>query len=517
MRMFLAVFAGLLAIGTTAPWWGRSSTVAPGTPVIAVQPQRNLDPLLAASLDELRLLEALYEPLTRIAVPGLAVEPALATSWDVADDGLGWTFHLRTDARWSDGRPVTADQAVEGIERHRRQGSAVVSALSAVRAVRALDEHTLCIELSRPEPALAAMLALAPFAPAPPGLGDAPGAWADPTRFIGNGPFICAAHHPRHHLDLVPNPHYRGNHPAHSPIRLLIVPDATTAVRLYLDGAVDALLRLTPDTLADLRRVAQPGISQAPGWGIELYRLRALATDGRDAAILDGDLRRALARSVDRETLAREVLGGTVAPASTLVPPGPARALGYEPPIDELRYDLLRARQDLEAARRHLTAVPELELLLTAGSPERRRVAEHLADRWQRDLGVPVTVRTVPDTAFASRVQAVDYDLARGSILGDYLDPAYFLRCFRTGDGMNRTGFADAGFEQRLQAAESATTDRWQRLAEAERALLHQVPAIPLYQVNCTFLVRPGLGGIGANGLELVHLDEVHRMKHEDR
>ena len=318
---------------------------------------------------------------------------------------------------------------------------------------------------------------------------------------------ICDQVAPRHHLDLVPSPTYRGPAQAKGTVRLLIVDDAGTSVRLYLDGRVDAVLRLNADTIGDLRRVASPDLQSTGSWGTELYRLRVAAY--ADRLLIPLEVRRALARSVDRAALVHELLHDNGAPATTLVP-RTAEQLGYQAPSTVLAYDMAAARRDLATyASESNQVIPPIELLVPSNQPERLRIAEWLCDRWQRDLGISVQVAAVPANLAQSRVKARDYDLARGSVIGDYLDPAYFLYCFQTNSGMNRTGFSDPAYDALLLSAEVDPDQRLAVLAQAETRLLESAPIIPLFHYACAFLVTPSLKGINANALEQVRYFEI--------
>lgn len=503
MRPLLALVILLLAVGTTVPWWSAATRAAPGAPRIATAAIVTLDPTQASNLDEFRLLDALFEPLLRLDTATQQLRPALAERWECSADGKTWTFHLAL-CQWSDGSPVTAAQMATGLERH-RAGSA--SALPAsLTTISASDGRTLVIASSQPLPTLPQILTSPVFIPWHPRL-DEVGAWADPTRLPTCGPLRCRSWTPRHHYDLEPAPFYTGPWRANGPLRLQVVEDPGAAVRLYLDGRLDAVLRLNADTVGDLTRVGRADLHRGPSWGTEFIRLRCAlrpgTADGRQP--LDPRLRLALARSIDRTAIVRDLLHGNGIVATTLVPPT-AEALGYTPPTALLAYDLAAARALLVGVE-----VPPLELLMPSNQPERVRVAEWLCDRWQRDLGVTVHLVSVPSGLATSRAKALDYDLVRGSLIGDYLDPAYFLGCFRGGSGMNRTGWRDAEYEALLDRAESAATEpeRMALLATAEARLLSQAPLIPLHHYACSFLVRPGLTGVRPNPLEQVHLSEV--------
>ncbi len=503
MRPLLILVVLFLALGTTLPWWGPSSAVSPHTPRLAVAGFITLDPLQASSLEEFRLLDALCEPLVRLDPQSLTPLPALAESWSSDPTQTLWTFSLRP-ARWSDDTPVTAAQMVAGLQRH-RQGSASSASLTAISHLAAPDDHTVIITCSRPQATLVQILATPVFVPLHPGMA-APTAWTDPRRIIGNGPLKCVDFAPRHHLDLLPSPTYHGPAPARGAVRLLLIDDAGTAVRLYLDHRVDAVLRLSADVIGDLRRTASPELQTSGSWGTEIYRLRVDAHGERPLLALA--VRRALARSVDRVALVHELLHDNGTPATTLVPLA-AQQLGYHPPLDVLAYDLAAAKRGLAAANIDVQTLPPLELVVPSNQPERLRIAEWLCDRWRRDLGLSVHLAAVPANLAQSRIRDRDYDLARGSLVGDYLDPAYFLHCFQADSGMNRTGFSDAQFDQMLLAAEADPQQRLALLAQAETRLLEAAPLVPLFHYACSFLATARLHGVRANVLEQVRYAEI--------
>lgn len=505
MRPLLALVVLILVTGITLPWWGNSPGVAVNTPRVAIAGFVTLDPVQASSLEEFRLLDALCEPLVRINPQTLQPEPALAERWSSNPTSTVWTFSLRA-ARWSDDTPVTASQMSAGLQRH-RDGSASGAALDAITHLSAPDEHTLVITCSRPQATLIQMLATPVFVPLHPAMAS-PIAWTDPRFIIGNGPLLCRDMAPRHHLDLSPSPTYHGPAQAKGNVRLLVVDDPGTSVRLYLDGRVDAVLRLNADTIGDLRRVHAPDLKTTGSWGTEIYRLRVGAQADRPHIPLA--IRRALARSVDRVALVHDLLHDNGTPATTLVP-NSAEQLGYHAPLTTLSYDLEAARRDLDVARKELGAdeIPTIEVIVPSNQPERLRVAEWLCDRWQRDLGVTVRIAAVPANLAQSRVKARDYDAARGSLIGDYLDPAYFLHCFRANSGMNRTGFSDPIFDALLLTAEADSEKRMAVLSQAETRLLEAAPIIPLFHYACAFLVTPAVHGVQANVLEQVRYWEV--------
>jgi oligopeptide transport system substrate-binding protein len=540
MRRLLVLIATLLAIGAVVPW-SLHADARPHGPVVALGLPRTIDPAQAARLDEFRLITALFEPLVRLVPGTLQPEPALAATWETSADRLTWTFHLQPHATWSDGHAVTAQDMRRGLLRHLIVQSPNAFYLDGIIAgascseqdpvarqqqlescgIRCPDEHTLTLTLTHPVPYLAAILSLSAFVPAT--QAQAVGAdlrsqaqvWNDPTQIVGNGPMVCTGYLARHHYDFAPNPHYAGVHAAHGTVRALIVENPGTALRLYLSCQVDAILLLPADAVHDIELAHMPGLLQATSLSTSFLRIRLISRQKDDqpavtAALHNPAFRRALARSVDRAALVNGLLLGDAVPASTFVPAELGRYLPYQAPIEILASDQDAAARELATARQVIGTLPDLELIVPSQPAERLSVAEFVVDGWRRRLGITVTLLQMPQTELRAHEIGHQYDLDYANWLGDFLDPTTFLDCFRTEGGANRTGYADQVYDHLLdRAARSDGAERWSALQEAERHLLADPPLIPLFHGKCSFLVRPGLGGITANPLEIVYFDEL--------
>jgi len=540
MRGLLAIIAFLLAIGCVLPWAAHTSAPV-GAPVIALSLPRTIDPCMATRLDEFRLITALFEPLVRLDARTLQPKPALAARWETNSDQSVWTFHLDRRARWHDGKPVVAADIRRGLLRHLitqspnafyldgllKGAASAVTNLDERRVIlerecglRCPDEHTLVVELAHPAPYLTAILSLAAFVPlrAEQDMDDdaTRKTWTDPTTIIGNGPFRCTGYTPRHHYDFTPSSTYGGAHSAKGPVRALVVDSPGTALRLYLSGEVDAILLLASDTVGDLKRNKVAGLQQAPSLSTAFLRVRIVPRPNEKAevtrALQHPRLRRALATGLDRRAIAEHLMQGNAIPATTFVPAALGDYLPYHAPVAVLADHLEQAKADIAAAKADLGTLPELELVAPSQPAERQSAAELVADQWRRHLGISVKLTILPQTELRSREKAIDYDLSYAVWLGDFLDPTTFLDCFRIDGGANRTGFADPEYDKLLDTASASIGEaRWKALEAAEKRLMEAVPLIPLCHTACSFLVRPGLDGITANPLEIVHFDEVAR------
>jgi oligopeptide transport system substrate-binding protein len=297
-------------------------------------------------------------------------------------------------------------------------------------------------------------------------------------------------------------------------VHVAIVDNPGTALRQYLSGEVDAILLLPADAVGDLGRSQIPGLEQSASLSTAFWRVRIVPRPNDNPAVTKALqhplLRRALATGMDREEICRHLLQGNAIPGTTFVPGALKDYLPYQAPVQVLQDNLQQALKDLEIVRAELGALPTFELVVPSQPAERQSIAELIADQWRRNLGIQTRLTILPQTELRSREKNIDYDLSYAMWLGDFLDPTTFLDCFRTDAGANRTGYADKAYDEALDLAlASIGKTRWDALEAAELRLVQAAPLIPLLHNACTFLVRPNLGGITANPLEIVHFDSV--------
>ncbi|GIW71803.1 MAG: hypothetical protein KatS3mg102_1345 [Planctomycetota bacterium] len=480
-----------------------------------------LDPAQATAVLEVRLLAALFEGLFRLDPATLAPVPAAARSFEVEPDARRYVFRLREGLSWSDGSELVAEDFLFAWRRAAEPATGAplaAEAAAVAAAARAPDRHTIEIALPTPRPELPALLTLPCFLPVPrTAIARHGEGWTRPGHMVSNGPFRLERWDPGRGLRLVRNPYY------HSPARLESIDALTiaaaalgeaTALRLYEAGEVDLVFGVPDGALPRLR--GRPDLEEGPGLGTVLLRMNlerpALGAAGlpRPTPFADARVRLALALAIEREALVKSVLRGAGSPAATLVPEGLAGYRSPPPPGGGLE----RARALLAEARAAGALVGPLafELLFAASDEAARHGAEVLAAHWGQALGARVRLRPMERKAYFRTMRRRDYDMAWGSWIADYPDPENFLGIFRAHSGNNRTGFADARFEELLERARAAaqSAERLHWLAQAEARLLSLAPCAPLYRTHRVWLRRPGLEGLVANPLHLVDWHRVH-------
>ena len=459
---------------------------------------RTLDPGIMTGAPESRIANELFEGLTRRDARSLRPAPGVATHWEVSDDGLVWRFHLRRDARWSDGRPVVAGDFAYAWRRllDPATGSEYAYMLHGLRDARAFhggdeeaarhfgvdrgvvaeDDHTLRVELAAPIPYF---LELTSFFSAYPVRRDVveahPRSWFLPERIVSNGPFALASWRVGDRIRLVRNPHYWARDEVGlASVDVFPIENPTTALNLFLRGDVDWLPGVYPEDLAPVLRERDDFYS-GPAMIVYYYRLNT-----RRPPFDDPRVRRAIGLAIDRRQITEDVLGLGQIPATTIVPPGMA---GYRAPESGLAYDPERAKELLrEAGHPGGEGIRELGILYNTNESH-KRVAEVIADQLRRHLGLRVKAYNQEWQSYLASLAAGDYDIGRAGWVGDYLDPNTFLDLWVTDGGNNQTGWGDPRYDALVTAAAdvgraSADGERLAGLVPEPEALRTRLAAV---------------------------------------
>jgi oligopeptide transport system substrate-binding protein len=481
-----------------------------------------IDPALVSGEPEGRLARALFEGLVTTDPRTLEPRPGQAARWETSADGLRWTFHLRPDLVWSDGTPLRASDFVWSWLRVLGPATAARNAglLHVIAGARdfdrglasdpatvglaAPDDTTLVVRLAHPVPYLLHLAACPTLLPVPRHVVERWGnTWTRPGHLVSNGAFVLARWRQNQSYELARNPRYRDA----ARVRLervvaYSVEDLNTAANLYKAGRVDwNTSGYVPSSFVPRLR-ADADFRSVPFQAVYFYSMNVTRRPFDDVRV-----RRALNLAVDRDAIARDLLKGTRAPWGRLTPQGYP---GYPAP-PPLPHDPVRAREWLaRAGYPRGLGFPRISILFST-SEDHRRIAEAVQAMWTRELGIPVELRNMEWGSTLQAMTALDYDVARRSWIGDYLDPGSFLEIMRGGDGNNRTGWSDARYDRLLLAArdERDPALRLRLLGKAEALLLADGPVIPIYHYSTTELVKPYVRGLWPNALDTHPLRDV--------
>jgi oligopeptide transport system substrate-binding protein len=487
-----------------------------------------LDPHVVSGLAEAKVITALFDPLVQLDPQTLQPAPALADKWTVSADGITYTFHLRADAKWSNGEAITAHDCIAAWKRAMTPSLAADYAglFHVIRGAEAFvrgtvtdfaqvglaapDPHTLVVTLARPAPYFLQLLSLPVFRPVLVSniarQGDAyrrGGRWTRPENIVTSGPFTLKEWSPSRRLIVEKwSGYWDAARVRLQAIHFLPVDSEDAEERAFRSGQLHVTEHVPPSKVAAYRR-DQPELLRIDPY-LDTYFFRF---NVRRTPLQDSRVRRALSLAIDRVALTQKLLTGGQQPAATLVPPG---LPGYTPPNRPV-FDLAEARRLLaEAGFPGGRGLPQLEIL-HINSASRRMVCEAIQEMWRRDLGLDVRLlNQEPKVMFAAR-RAGDYQIILSDWIGDYLDPTTFLDLWRNGSQNNHTGWSEPAYDELLRrAAESHDpTLRADALKAAEIMLLEAAPIAPIYYHTHVYLLQASVKGWHPNALDQIDYKEV--------
>ena len=456
----------------------------------------------------------------------------LFRSWEIAPDGLTYTFHIRPAARWSNGDPLTATDFAWSFRRVltpalASEYSYMLYPIRNARAfnegkiadfaqvgVRAADEHTLVLTLEAPCPWLLGLAANPAWFPVHRatlekfGAADKKGTrWTRPENLVGNGPFVLKEWIPNSRIVTEANPRYWDA--ARNRLAAVVfypIENGTTEEKSFRAGQLHITYGVPPDKIPTYR-------TQSP----ELLRVDPfletffLAFNVKRAPFDNPKVRQALALALDRTALTRDALRGSVTAATELTPPDTA---GYTA-TPALRTDFAAARQLLaEAGYPGGRGLPAIELQVKADDLHRIS-AEAIQQMWQRELGATVTLAPMEQKSWLQRLTAKDFQISTARWVGDYVDANTYLDIWVTGGGNNWTSWSNPAYDA-LVAEAGRTSDEAKRhelQRRAEAILLAEMPIIPIYHGTRVFLIDPVVKGWTPNLLGLHRYQFVELKK----
>jgi oligopeptide transport system substrate-binding protein len=514
--VLVTLFLLLVACGERDEPIATTNTLERGLP----SDPETLDPHKARSTQAADVLRDLGEGLVGYSATGELV-PAAAASWDISEDGLTYTFHLRDTLRWSNGDAVTAGHFVAGMRRLVNPATAAFYAQSlaslenaagiiagdipvSMLGVEARDEHTLVLRLAQRTPYLLSLLSHPSTFPVhPASLAEHGDGFARPGRLVTNGAYRLDAWIPGSLLSLKRNEHYWNNTgTAIDSVNYHVIVNNAAELNRYRAGDLHITSTVPAESFAQVRNDYPDELRIAPYLGIYYYGFNLTKPPFKDNL----PLREALSMAIDRDELTASVTGRGEQPAYSWVPPGvdnytPAR-VGFSTLDKQEREQLARARY--EEAGYDADNPLKVEIRYNT-SDLHRKVALAVQSMWREVLGVEATlINEEFQVLLANMRDAEVTQVFRSSWTGDYNDAHTFLSVLQRDNPANLPRYSSDRYEELMERAASQVDPERRQiyLEEAERAMLSDHPVIPLYVFVSKHLVSPEVGGWGDNVLD---------------
>ncbi|OGQ21904.1 MAG: hypothetical protein A3I05_00525 [Deltaproteobacteria bacterium RIFCSPLOWO2_02_FULL_44_10] len=480
-----------------------------------------LDPALIRDVAASRVVMQLFEGLLEYHPKTLEPIPGAASHYDVSEDGKVYTFHLRKEAKWSNGDPVTAHDFVYSWKRvvDPKLGAAYAfqafyiknaqkiyegKANASELGVTAVDDLTLRVELENPTPFFSAIVTFQTLRPVHQKTVEAYGdKWIRAEHIVSNGAFILKEWTPNKQIVLEPNPKYwdRKNLKLD---RVVYYPleDREVAFKLFRAGQlhyVDEVPSLKIPTLQ-----GDPEFNHGPFLGA-YYVLVNVAKPPFN----NKHLRQALAMSIDREKITQVLHRGIANAAFT-----PKGTAGYQPP-EGLPFNPEKARALLaEAGYPEGKGLPKITLSYNTDQ-DHKRVMELVQNMWKENLGIEVEIRNMEWKTLYQSYRERNYELGRMGWIGDYVDPNTFLDMHLTGNGNNDAGWSNLEYDRLIRLAGETINSkkRFEYFQKAESILLDESPVLPIYTWTFPSMMSKKMEGyhhtlLGMHPLKFVSLKE---------
>ena len=468
-----------------------------------------IDPALATDLVSVDVIEQLFLGITDYDDRTMAVIPELATSWKVSKDGLVWTFRLRKDVKWSDGKPVTAHDVEYAVKRTCNPATAsdyayvlyIIKGAKEVNTgkikdlnyigVKAIDDYTIQFTLNHPAGYFAAIAGMWVARPVPRWAIEKYGdKWTEPENIVTNGPYLLTKWAHEDELILEKNPDYfDADNVQIEKVHCVMIVEESTAMAMYEDGKLDSVGVPLDDT---------DKVKRNPVLTKELIIRPILCTyyygfNNTKPPFDNALVRKAFSAAIDRKSLVKNVLKGGQMPATTFTCPG---IFGHIPLEDGvgIGYDPKAARKYLaDAGYPKGKGLPEITLMFNP-SETNRKIAQAIQKMWKKVLRVEVNLTNQEWKVYLKTLSKDAPQIFCLSKCSDYPDANNWLyEVFHSADSQNRVKWHNAEFDRIVEKAvrEFNPAKRLELYKQAEQILCGEKAAIaPLYYQTIVNLTK---------------------------
>ncbi|KSU86747.1 MULTISPECIES: peptide ABC transporter substrate-binding protein [Priestia] len=472
----------------------------------------SFDPPIGFDSYSWQMLNNLMEGLTRL---GQEHEPeaAIAEKWDVSEDGKVYTFHIREDAKWSNGDDVTAGDFEFAWKRllNPETGSRAAFLGYFIEGgeefntgkgkaedvkVKAVEDKTFEVTLKSPQAYFLSVIANPAFFPINEKVATENPKWfAEAKSFVGNGPFKLTEWKHNSNIVMERNDQYWDAKSVKlDKVNWAMVENTNTEYQMYQNGELD--VSEIPADLSD-QLLKDDSLDIKDQAGVYFYRLNLDQEPFQNV-----NIRKAFALAVDQDQIVNYVTKNKEEPAYGFVSKGFNDANGSdfrETSGDLVKTDVKQAKELLEKGMKEegYDKLPQVTLTYSTDDTH-KKIAEALQQMFKENLGVDVKLANMEWNVFQEEQKALKFQLSRSSFLADYADPINFLENFQTGHSMNRTAWSNEKYDQLIQQAKNEADEkkRFELMYEAEKLLFDEMPIIPIHFYNYVFLTNENVSGI---------------------
>ncbi|KFD21462.1 oligopeptide ABC transporter substrate-binding protein OppA [Yokenella regensburgei] len=494
---------------------------------------QSLDPHKIEGVPESNINRDLFEGLVETGADGQPVA-GVAESWDNKDFKV-WTFHLRKDAKWSDGSPVTAQDFVYSWQRladpktaspyesylqygHIANIDEIIAGKKPATdlGVKAIDDHTLEVTLSEPVPYFYKLLVHSSMSPVPKAAIEKFGEkWTQPANIVSNGAYKLKDWVVNERIVLERNPNYWDNaKTVINQVTYLPISSEITDVNRYRSGEIDMTYNNMPiELFQKLKKEIPNEVHVDPYLCTYYYEI-----NNQKAPFTDERVRAALKLGMDRDIIVNKVKNQGDLPAYGFTPPYTDGAKLTEPEWFKWSQDKRNAEAKKLLAEAGYTADKPLTFsLLYNTSDLHKKLAIAAASIWKKNLGVNVKLENQEWKTFLDTRHQGNFDVARAAWCADYNEPTSFLNMLLSDSSNNTVHYKSAAFDKILADALQVTNEaqRTELYNKAEMQLDKDSAIVPVFYYVNARLVKPWVGGYtGKDPMDNIHVKNLYIIKH---
>ncbi|WP_288550510.1 peptide ABC transporter substrate-binding protein [uncultured Brachyspira sp.] len=436
--------------------------------------------------------------------------------WEISEDKLKYTFHIREDAKWSDGKKLTADDFVYSYRRvvDPKTASPIAYLMYYIKnakdinmgkkpieslGVTAVDENTLTIELENPTLYFEDILASGGcYVPVREDIINKYGddwTWK-PESYIGNGAYKMTERKPDELIAFELNTNYWDyKNQVAKKINFVLIADEYISLNAVRTGDVDFSINAPP--IGEIESLIKENLMAVS----DIIGVYYLDLNNKDKTLSDKRVRKALSLAIDRNYIVSNIGHGKLIAAESFVPPvvkGLEKSFREESSnfiiANNYSNNIIEAKRLLaEAGYPNGENFPILEVKVSSGFYT--TVLEAIQEMWKNNLNIDVVVRTEESKITLPFRQSGKYQIARTSWTGDYNDPLTMLQIMTSESDINYSGFSNERYDYLINFATTSTNekDRMEALKEAEAILFEEMPIIPFIYRTDFLVVNPKL------------------------
>ena len=436
--------------------------------------------------------------------------------WEISEDKLKYTFRIREDAKWSDGKKLTADDFVYSYRRvvDPKTASPIAYLMYYIKnakdinigkkqidtlGVTAIDENTLTIELENPTLYFEDILASGGcYVPVREDIINKYGddwTWNSES-YIGNGAYKMTERKPDELIAFELNTNYWDyKNQVAKKINFVLIADEYISLNAVRTGDVDFSINAPP--IGEIESLIKENLMAVS----DIIGVYYLDLNNKDKTLSDKRVRKALSLAIDRNYIVSNIGHGKLIAAESFVPPvvkGVEKSFREESSnfiiANNYSNNIIEAKKLLaEAGYPNRENFPILEVKVSSGFYT--TVLEAIQDMWKNNLNIDVVVRTEESKITLPFRQSGKYQIARTSWTGDYNDPLTMLQIMTSESDINYSGFSNERYDYLINFATTSTNekDRMEALKEAEAILFEEMPIIPFIYRTDFLVVNPKL------------------------